>query len=231
MNGLHGIDYHRTALLEMVTGLFALAGFLPGGVGVSQVSMVVRSQILRVLRPAETATRRLVLYLANRVVLVEPKERVALRKIKKARKDVGASSPRAPVFRLYDRWKYFPELANPRKRVSRGPGPRIWLFDGFDHLRNPTPPAKPERDPDDAVRLCRRMQALHRALSDMPAQAKRLKRGMARREKAPPGPGRCGPMRPGLPPGARQNRTHAVDELLSVCHRLAWRDDPPYDTS
>ena len=169
MNGLHGIDYHRTALLEVVTGLFALAGFLPGGVGVSQVSMVVRSQILRVLRPAETATRRLVLFLANRVVLVEPKERVALRKIKKARKDVRASSPRAPVFRLYDRWKYFPELANPRKRVSRGPGPRIWLFDGFDHLRNPTPPAKPERDPDDAVRLCRRMQALHRALSDMPA--------------------------------------------------------------
>ena len=231
MSGLHGIEYHRTVLLELVTGLFALAGFMPGEAAVSRLSGAVRSQILRVLRPAETATRRLVLYLANRVVLVDPKARAGVCKAKRARKAVRVPRPRAPVFRLYDRWKYFPELADPRKRVLRGPGPRIWLFDGFDHLRNPTPPAKPERDPEDAARLCRRMQALHRALSNMPAQAKRLKRDMARREKAPPGPGRYGPMRPGLPPGARENRTHQVDELLSVCHRLAWRDAPPYDTS
>jgi hypothetical protein len=176
----------------------------------------------------------LVLYLSNRIALPALIDRKAVAKAKGKPKPVlgaRAAQTRAPVFRLFDRWKYFPELADSRKRVSRGPGPRIWLFDGFDHLRNPARPETPERDPDDARRLCRRMEALHRALSAMPREALRLKRAIARREKAPPGPGRYGPMRPGAPPGSRQNRTHEVDELLWVCHRMAWRDVPPFDTS
>ena len=229
MSGTDSIEYHRTALLSVVIGLFVLAGFTADGTPVARVSKRIRAQILRVLRPAETATRRLVLYLSNRIALPNASERTAHTSVKGKRQKPAQT--RAPVFRLFDRWKYFPELADSRRRINRGRGPRILLFDGFDHLRYPARPETPERDPEDAARLCRRMEALHHALSKMPAQALRLKRAMARREKAPPGPGCYGPMRPGPPPGSRTHRSHEVDELLWVCHAMAWRDAPPYDTS
>ena len=81
-----------------------------------------------------------------------------------------------------------------------------------------------------AARLMRRMLALKLALEDIPAQALRLAREMAKRAKAPPGPGRVPPLRGGLPPGHRKRHIHEVDDLLETCHWLATRREPA-DTS
>ena len=225
MDGLQTVDWHRAALLRVLLGLFAVVGLVPGGAAVTRLPGSVRASIRRVLLPAETATRRLVLYLAVRVTLVE-RGAASLTSKRKKRKGV-AKRERSPIFRLYDSFKYFPELADSRKRPSFGRGPRIWLFDGFDHLRNPPIAEKVERDPDDGTQICRRMQALHRALNDMPAQAKRLAREMAKRASGPARNGKLSPIRPGAPPGARANRTHEVDELLYVCHTMAFHDRGP----
>jgi hypothetical protein len=226
MDGSTAIEFQRVALLRVLEALFASVGLVPGAGSVARLPRALRLMISRVLIPAESATRRLALYLSVRLTMPESVERVRKRG-KPAKNKPAATAERAPVFTLFDRWKYFEELSDPRKRVRRGPGPRIWLFDGLDHLRNPPVPEKVERDPDDAVRLTRRMQALHRALSDMTPQAMRLKRTMAKREKAPPGPGRYGPIRPGAPPGSRRDRTLEVDQLLWVCHWMAWHDRGP----
>ena len=218
------IEWHRAALLRVLLGLFAVVGLVPGGAAVARLPRSVRASVRRVLLPAETATRRLVLYLAHRVVLSPS---LGARAVKARRHKAVVQRKRAPLFRLYDTFKYFPEMADKRKRPAVGPGPRIWLFDGFDHLRNPPVPEKIERDPDDATRLCRRMQALHLALNAMPAQAMRLAREMAKRAKGPARNGKLSPMRLGPPPGSRRERTHEVDELLSVCHSMAVRDRGP----
>ena len=225
MDGKQAIEFQRAALLRLLEALFASVGLVPGRGCVARLPKVLRCQIARVLLPAESATRRLALYLSRRVALPAFAQRQEV--VRKAAKTKRVTRGRAAVFWLFDRWPHYPELSETRKRVPRGPGPRIWLFDGFDHLRYPPRPEKIQRDPDDAVRLSRRMQALHRALSDMSAQAVRLKRALEKRAKSPPGPGRYGPMRTGNPPGHRANRTHEVDELLWVCHRLAWQDTGP----
>ncbi len=62
-----------------------------------------------------------------------------------------------------------------------------------------------------------------RALNDIPRQARRLKRWEIKRDAALKAskPTRLSPMRPGLPPGWRERRTHEIDDVLKECHRLA----------
>ncbi len=221
------INYQREALLRLLMGLFASAGLAADGKSFSDLPKPVRLLILRVLLPAESATRRLTLYLARRL----PRLAAAVRKTRRegqggTRKKGGV---RAPVFWLFDRRKFIPELSDGR-RVARGPGPAIRFFD--DPAARPDPVADLCADPamreaEASRRLCRRMQALLLALKDMPAQARRLQRAMERREANPPGPGRYGPMRSGTPPGYRRNRTHEVDTVLYECHAMAWADRPP----
>lgn len=80
-------------------------------------------------------------------------------------------------------------------------------------------------------RLFRRLDALQHALDDLPGQAKRMLCLMARRKKAPPGPGCVPPLRPGWPPGYRQRHVHPVDQILQDCHAFARRPFGVPDTS
>jgi hypothetical protein len=75
----------------------------------------------------------------------------------------------------------------------------------------------------DATRLCRRLQALQAALRDVPAQARRLARWLARGEKLRQSGrwARVSPLRSGRPPGHRARNRHPVDEVLKDCHELA----------
>lgn len=212
------VSLHREALLRVLATLFVAAGMVPGGALVSRLPKPVRSMIERVLQPAESATRRLLLYLSRRTVLPPSRAGSA------SRSGGTRKGSRGAAFALFDRRKPFSELSQPGQRVGRGRGPGIWSFDGDGPA---AVPEKPARDPDDALRLCRRMQALNRALLNMPREARRLLRAMARRAKAPPGPGRYGPLRPGLPPGYRRNPSREIDEILRDCHVLAWYDPPP----
>jgi hypothetical protein len=128
-------------------------------------------------------------------------------------------------FRLFDRRKRF----GSRRRRSGPPVlPRIHVFGSDSRLWAPLPASAPP--PDDgqinARRLILRLDALKRALDDLPRQARRLVRLRAKREKAP-GVLYTSPMRPGRPPGHRRIEVHPVDRVLAECHYLAYEAVKP----
>jgi hypothetical protein len=91
-----------------------------------------------------------------------------------------------------------------------------------------------EDSPLNATHLGQRLNALIRALDNLPAQARRLIRWQIRRDaklKAHK-PTRLSPIRPGLPPGWRERRLHEIDDVLRECHGLAHDllNEPPNTT-
>ncbi|MGB8819541.1 MAG: hypothetical protein WCC66_16630, partial [Rhizobiaceae bacterium] len=77
--------------------------------------------------------------------------------------------------------------------------------------------------PLDATHLGQRLNAILRALDNIPRQARRLARWRVKRDAAMNAakPTRLSPMRPGLPPGWRQRQLHEIDDVLKECHGLA----------
>ncbi len=229
----HGMDWelaigrNRDALMRMLAVLFALAGLTRGG-AVAEMPRHLRVALYRVLRPAEAALRRL-------IVVVEQVHAIKARYLPRAdggvavsRGSEGRKAAQAPAFALFDRRHYFDLIG--KTRVTSG-NPRIWS-PGMDY---PVFTPKFVPTPDDMVsaeRLCRRLQALQRALDDLPKQAKRLARWRAKREQAPTETRKYPPMRPGRPPGYRVRPVHEVHHVLKNCHELALYalHDPP-DTS
>lgn len=219
------IEINRTALTRIVASLVAMAGLAGGGVA-ERLSRSVYLSILRVLRPAESAVRRLVV-MAARGLVVKP---VAARPMPVGRIIIGrGGNARKPFFQLFDPRKTFggprirkspPRLA-PRVRVI-GYDPRISML-----WRPAVPKAGAEcLAPDEglvsAVRLARRLEAVKLALDDIPRQAKRLVRWQARRARQDVYPPKFTvPLRPGRPPGFRAEPDHDVDDILIECHRLA----------
>jgi len=151
---------------------------------------------------------------------------------KGSRKKTGKT--RIPQFQLIDPRKFFAELHPHRKscglRRERRTEPRLLFriagFDGqpdYEEWSDPDPELSPD-DPLNAVPLSRRMQALHHALNDLPKQAKRMVRKIAKRAAAKAGPGKVPPLRFGSPPGFRKKHIHEIDSILHECHCLAMRD-------
>ena len=196
------------ALVRVVSALLAAAG-LAAGAAVAVLPRAVRLSILRVLRPAESAARRLIVIAARDVDRAVPGPPRAL---------VGVipkgSGERAARFALFDPRKRFSELGTGAGFV-RGFGPRISDVDGVRVV-------EAVREESDA-RVIARLRALHGALADMPAQARRLARLLAKRRAAGEVLRRTSPLRPGLPPGHRQRRVHQVDDILVECDLLAAR--------
>jgi hypothetical protein len=213
------IERNRDVLVGVVAVLFAMLE-RAGGLTVAALPRSVHSAVLRLLRPAESAVRRLVV-IAARGLVVKPVPTPA-RAFPAT--PITRSSQSRPSFQLFDPRKNFAEL-----RPATGPRilPRI-LFVGSDPRvaalwARPQLKAAPEPLPDGlvkAVRLGRRLQALKAALDDLPRQARRLARWRLRREKMP-SPKFRSPLRPGRPPGYRRKATHDVDEVLIECHGLA----------
>ncbi|MEW9805419.1 hypothetical protein ABUE31_05410 [Mesorhizobium sp. ZMM04-5] len=202
--------------------------------------------ILRLLRPAESAVRRLIVVAARGLVVALPPARprrprpapsilrngiVLPQRVAAAR----AARPCLPLADRLPRWHQAPRPASGFPRISV-PG-----------LTRPVPlPRAPAPDdPIDATRLALRLGALARALDDLPREARRFARWRARGadiSRAPDGaPGKKGraaspvrrvwPLRPGSPPGARRRSRHAVHDVLGVVHGLAfWALEQP-DTS
>ena len=216
------IDYQVTALMRLVASMLALVGLVSGGSVVASMSADMRRRVLRVLQPAESALRRVILVKARGlVVALGPKRSFAKGVIPKGK---GAED-RIPAFVLFDPRKWFRELAKPH-RILRGAGPRI---SGFDEQRFDTPaPCSTEVNP---ASLCRRLQALQKALETLPAQAKRLARVQARRRAAGEPLRRTEPRRPGWPPGYRKRHSHPVDVILYDCDILARQEPRPPDKS
>jgi len=233
-------EHYRLALLRVVAGLFVSAGMVSDGPLVEKLPRRVRNAILLILRPAESAARRLVAMEARKL---EQQKYVAPLKRTRPGKGTGKKTgPHAPQFSLIDPRKFFAELhpnrckrrQKPRREQSTAPQIQVRIagFDGQpDFVIWSEPKALPMPDDDmNAVAICRRMLALKLALEDLPKQAKRYVREIAKRKAAPPGVKSRPPLRFGFPPGFRKRHIHEVDEILWECHCLIRREPKP-DTS
>ena len=221
------IKRNSEALKCIVEALFAMMGIV-GETTVSRIPPPLHRAVLRILRPAESAMRRLIIIAARGLVVKVAPSR-AMPKGQIIGKGGGS---RLPSFQLFDTRKDFPELRQHRVKYAKNP-PRI-LFFGDDSRVDalwPAPsPVSISSPPSDglvnAALLTRRLQALKLALEDLPRQARRMVRWRVRREAAK-APKFRSPLRPGRPPGSRKKPTHEVDEVLTDCHGLAcWAMEP-----
>jgi hypothetical protein len=240
------IARNRKSLLHIVAALFALAGVMEGKVPNVLPHHVYRA-ILRVLRPAESAVRRLIMIAARGLVLSPRKLRNAPVGIIPS---AGPNTTRIPTFCLIDPLKRFApsvehadnssfwveeedddkEECTPFIRSL----PRISVPGFFDPMFAPTPVPLPD-GLFNGKHVGRRLLALKRALETLPSQARRLARWHARRDQMrqqfPFRPLRLSPFRPGLPPGYRQHPVHEIDQILRECHGLLRDSCEQPDTS
>jgi hypothetical protein len=228
------IRRNREALERILAALFTMVG-LPEDQGDLQSVTLPRhlhTHVLRILRAAESAIRRLVVIASRNVTAtVRPAgARPDLAALRSGKQPAGADAVtiRIPAFPLLDPLKRY-SFAPPR-RASKS-FPRICV-PGFT---GPAPiPEKPVLSPDDpvdATGLCRRLLSSRRALANLPREARRLARWKAR-DRLRPGPRRVvPPLRIGRPPGGRKHPTHAVDHILKECQALALDVLLPSDTS
>ena len=225
------IKRNSKALKGIIEVLFARLG-LDGTDAALRSPRSLRSAVLGVLRPAESAVRRLIV-IAARGIVVE----LAPSRPMPAGKVIGKGSGNSrSSFQLFDPRKRFTILPlHHRPKITRLV-PRIHFFPHDPRISalfpTPRPVDEPPPPPDgrvSATRLHRRLQALKSALDDLPRQAKRLVRWQERR-KASPDHKFLVTLRSGHPPGYRRNPIHEVDEVLTECDSLAWEAMKP-DTS
>ena len=221
------IKRNSEALRGIIEVLFAMLG-LAGEATVSRIPPSLHNAVLRVLRPAESAMRRLVVIAARGLVV-----KVAPSRLMPKGHMIGKGSAPRPSFQLFDPRKNF---AGSRRAKFKRIAPRIHFFGPDPRVAAlwsaPSPAADPAPPADGLVgaeRLTRRLHALKLALDDLPRQARRLARWRVRRETMP-SPKFKSPLRPGHPPGYRRKPVHEVDEVLIECHGLAWYALKP-DTS
>jgi hypothetical protein len=217
------IHRNREALLAVVGAIRALLG--GSGAGEGPVARSLRNAALALLKPAESALRRLIVIAARG--LVPPAG--AHRLLPAGVFGQGAAGlARPPAFRLLDALKPLHPLAPVAPRVV----PRIRTFWASAMLAPPAQLIVPAAsgpgvsrsaaaDPDalvDVARLRLRLAAMERALADLPRQARRYARWRAR-TAASARPRWA--LRPGRPPGYRRRPGREVDLVLKECHALA----------
>jgi hypothetical protein len=225
MDWARAIAINQAALARIVAGLIAVVGFVSEGV-VARLSRPTYRAVLQVLRPAESAVRRLIVMAARGQMVKLRPPRPMPAGLALAGKGSGRIS-----FQLFDTRKRFaptrPRSASgaPRVHVLFNSSPLVPLFQ-----RRPIERPVPERDSTvDASRLGRRLAAVKLALEDLPRQAKRLARWRARRDRMKTAKF-TSPLRPGPPPGHRKEPKDEIDWVLRKCHVLA-RDVLSEDTS
>ncbi len=238
MDRISTIERWRVPLLGIIAELFAEIG-LAEGVSIERVSKPLHRFILRRLRTAESAVRRLIIAAARDIVVeYKPRSPAGPKKPKpsnsdKTKADVETKPKRKRgfLFNLFDPLKRFGRRF---KKKRRGPEPHVYSIESFLQPRKPAAASAPaEQDAVDdgmvsAKHLIRRLVAVTDALQDIPRHAMRLARWEAR-PKEQRRPERWSPMRPGRPPGFRQRAIHEVDQILKECHWLVRSMHPPLD--
>jgi hypothetical protein len=201
MDWARAIEINRIALTRIVGELIAMLGFVSG------------RTLERMLRPAESALRRVIVIAAHGLVVKPAISRPMPVGLVIKGKGTGRKS-----FQLFDTRKSFNfiKVENPLivmvKTYTHNP------YNLFDQMYWSKP--KPQTI-DKTDRLARRLTALKHALENIPHQAIRLARWTAKRE-AMTSPKFTSPLRPGRPPGHRIKPKMEVDYILKECHALAW---------
>jgi hypothetical protein len=234
------VERNRERLLAVLAPLLAVLGFDPRRKD-EMPQHFYRSWLI-LLRPAESAVRRLIVIAARGIIVRLAAARgfpagLAL-KLRLAAKEPDDDS--VPAFGLIDPLKRF---AAADFEWSKEGGkewgkqqviPRISVPGLFDPVFPEPTPIPSRDDPIDTSALLRRIAALKAALDNLPRHAKRLARWKARRELARQAevwkPGRLSPLRSGFAPGYHRSRPEEIDEILADCHYFAveawdWKPD------
>lgn len=226
MDWARAIEINRAALTRIVAALVSLLAAQGEG---PRLPLALYQLLARVLNPAESAVRRLIVMAARGLAVPAPQLRPMPKGLVIERKTLGRSS-----FQLFDTRKRFGDpddasavLSGPRIRSVDNPSPRELFLaqfvkppDGFSSVA-------------ETLRVRRRLDVLTSALDHLPRQAKRMARWMKRRVLMK-NPSFTSPLRPGPPPGRRSRSWDEsgdeIDLVLTECHALAWHALAP-DTS
>ena len=214
------IKRNREQLKDIVLGLFVLAKMRVGG-SLFTLPRSTLAAIMLVLRPAESAVRRLIVIAAHGLSMTPkpPRDFVILGH---RPEDPVSTMPdgiiRTRAFKLFDPLKSFdPESIWDNHHVTYESAYGLTASASHSH------DASLDHQTIDATQIGQRLNALMRALDNIPAQARRLVRWQAKRDAALKAhrPTRISTMRPGLPPGWRERKIHEIDSVLRECHGLA----------
>jgi hypothetical protein len=213
MDWARAIEINRKALTRIVAEIYALLEVAAGGT-LERLPQGLYQKVERLLRPAESALRRLIVIAARGLVVKPWPTRAMPKGLKIARKATG------PVaFRLFDTRKRFDfiEKENPLFVVVK-----TYTSNPFNPFTSQVSsrPAEPDGTIN-AHSMSRRLAAFAHALETIPRQAQRLARWQAKRSMMEK-PKFTSPIRPGPPPGHRVEPTRDVDFILRECHALAW---------
>lgn len=190
--------------------------------------------VLRLLRPAEAATRRLIVVAAREIVVTLPPARprrpapqpvapflrrlgIAVTTPSVGRQAAAVADPArprpAPSLPLVEPIR----LPRPGRHVPPHQAPRI-SFPGAT-TRRPLPQPPTPDDPLDATRLGLRLRALASVLDDLPKHARRFARWRARRDRAVAAgrPRRLSPLKPGRPPGWSRRSGREAPKSSPTC--------------
>jgi hypothetical protein len=250
------IEHNRAPLLVEILKLFAMIG-LAEGVTVERISRPLHREVLKILRTAESAVRRLIVTAARDIVVeYTPRPPAGPKKPKTSSGDKPKAKPKAdgeakprrkrrPLFNLFDALRRVGHFFRKKKRRFE---PRIRVLGDPPDTRHrmytdlgtrpepppaPPPPVVEEKAPIDdgmvsTANLIRRLLAVLDAVQDIQGHAMRLAHWEAR-PKEERRPERWSPLRAGRPPGFRQRAKYAVDDILKECHWLARLGNPPVD--
>ena len=214
MDWARAIERNSEALNRIIAALFAMLGLVADSVPAARIPQSLHRAVLRVLWPAESAVRRLVVIAARGLVV-----KLAPSRPMPAGPIISKGGNSRPCFKLFDQRKSFAELRQHRVKYAKNP-PRIYFFGKDPRVVTvwpaPPPVVIPPPPPDglvNAVRITRRLLALKLALDDLPRQARRLARMRMKRENIPSLKFKS-PLRAGRPPGHRKKPIHEIDEIL-----------------
>jgi hypothetical protein len=208
------IDRQQSTLVSAIIALMKSLGLVTGGTLTTLPFNLYRKALL-IIRPAESAVRRLIMMVAYDMELrgfnLTPSGggvSEADGEGKFVRRNTCNEGQRRASFILFDPLKTFGDEA-----------PDFSTFNAsFDDENTST-----NKTPIPAAGLGRRLLALKYALDTIEKQARRLTRWYAIRDAtlAQNRPHRMSPLRPGLPPYHRKRPTNPVEEALLDCHSLA----------
>jgi hypothetical protein len=211
------VEINQIALTRIVAEIFAMLGLVSGG-RLERVSQTLYTSVERLLRPTESALRRLIVIAARGLVVKPLAKRPMPQNHKKGLKIARkASGPMA--FRLFDTRKRFDFIQPENPYVVKVKTYTSNPFNLLAHYARQYPAKQDGRV--NALSLGRRFAAVKLALENLPQQALRMARWKARR-KMMEKPKFTAPLRPGPAPGQRKTPTLDVDFILLECQGLAW---------
>ena len=236
MNWDEIVEANRARIIAAIAPLLAVLGFDPRRR--DEMPRYLYRALLILLRPAESAARRLIV-MAARGIVVTLKLGVsrAFPRILVRNND----PERVPAFLLIDPLKRSaPEGFGWSKEWGKDWGmvpsiPRICVPGFSDPVFAERTPFPSRDDIIGTAALVRRIEALKSALDNLPRQALRLARWRARGELALKAeilkPGRMKPMRPGFPPGYHRTDRREIDHIITDVHYFAHEAWGKWDTS